>query len=35
MENYWTIVSYAHIVAQLMAMGYVLYRFAILPDQCL
>lgn len=28
MENYWTIVSYAHIVAQLMAMGYVLYRFA-------
>ncbi len=28
MENCWTFVSYAHIIVQMMAMGYVLYRFA-------
>ena len=28
MENCWTFVSYAHIIVQMMTMGYVLYRFA-------
>lgn len=28
MENCWSFVSYAHIIVQMMAMGYVLYRFA-------
>lgn len=28
MENCWTFVAYAHIIVQMLAMGYVLYRFA-------
>ena len=28
MESCWNVVSYAHIPAQMMVMGYVLYRFA-------
>lgn len=28
MESCWNVVSYAHITAQMMVMGYVLYRFA-------